>query len=562
MVVARGEWWRHGVIYHIYPRSFADSSGDGVGDLAGITARLDYLNDGTPGSLGVDAIWLSPFYPSPMKDFGYDVADYTGVDPLFGTLDDFDTLVAEAHARGIRVVVDLVPNHTSDQHPWFLEARDSRHSAKRDWYVWADSKPGDRPPNNWMSAFPRAGRAWTFDAPTGQWYLHSFLPEQPDLNWWAPAVRAAMDEVMRFWLDRGVDGFRIDVAHRMAKDPELRDNPLVAVGADGDPTGQARARRLAEMQLDLYDEDWPEVHEILRRFRRTLDAYDDRMAVGEVYLLDLRKLARYYGSGRDELHLAHNFVFLHQPWKPEAFRSVVDEYAALLPADAWPAQFLGNHDHSRVASRYDEGGNGPARARVGAMMVLTLRGTPFLYYGEELGMLDGEIPPDRVVDVDGRDPERTPMQWDASPGAGFTIPSGGDSGLPAAGAAPAEPWLPVAASADQLNVSVERDDPTSMLSLYRRLIWFRKGSAALRWGSYRSLPDAPESLYAFVREAPEERLLVVLNFDGEPVRWPAGPGLGDSATVELSTDPARQPGPVRLPELVVGPDEGMVLRLP
>jgi len=558
--VAQGDWWRHGVIYHIYPRSFADSNGDGVGDLAGVAARLDYLNDGTPASLGVDAIWLSPFYPSPMKDFGYDVADYTGVDPLFGTLEDFDRLVDGAHARGIRVVVDLVPNHTSARHPWFVASRSSRDDPKRDWYVWADSKPDRGPPNNWMSAFPRAGRAWTFDQRTRQWYLRSFLPEQPDLNWWNPEVREAMDGVMRFWLDRGVDGFRIDVAHRMAKDPELRDNPLVDLGDDADPagelTGPEQAVRRARPDIDHYDEDWPEVHEILKRFRRTLDAYDDRMAVGEVYLLDLRKLARYYGSGRDELHLAHNFVFLHQPWKPEAFRSVVDEYAALLPADAWPAQFLGNHDHSRVATRYDEGGNGPARARVGAMMVLTLRGTPFIYYGEELGMADAEIPPDRVVDVDGRDPERTPMQWDATPGAGFSPP----------GSAP--PWLPIGANADRVNVTVERDDPASMLSLYRRLIWYRKGSAALRWGTYRSLPDAPESLYAFLREAPEDRLLVVLNFGGAPVRWPAElPGLdragGDrgTAALELSTDPGRQPGAVRLDDLVVGPDEGLVVRL-
>jgi alpha-glucosidase len=564
--VAQGDWWRHGVIYHIYPRSFADANGDGVGDLAGITAQLDYLNDGTPASLGVDAIWLSPFYPSPLKDFGYDVSDYTGVDPLFGTLDDFDRLVEAAHARGIRVVVDLVPNHTSDQHPWFLASRSSRDDPKRDWYVWADSKPDGSPPNNWMSAFPRAGRAWTFDQPTGQWYLHSFLPEQPDLNWWNPEVREAMDGVMRFWLDRGVDGFRIDVAHRMAKDPDLRDNPLVDLGDEAeqaiDLSGAERAMRRALLDVDQYDEDWPEVHEILKRFRRTLDAYDDRMAVGEVYLLDLRKLARYYGSGRDELHLAHNFVFLHQPWKPEAFRTVVDEYAGLLPADAWPAQFLGNHDHSRVATRYDEGGNGQARARVGAMMVLTLRGTSFVYYGEELGMTDAEIPPDRVVDVDGRDPERTPMQWDGTPGAGFSPP----------GAAP--PWLPVAAGADRVNVAAERDDPSSMLSLYRRLIWYRKGSAALRSGGYRSLPDAPESLYAFLRESPEERLLVLLNFGGAPVAWPESvPGLatggnGDvdggtdaPATIELSTDPARQPGAVRLPGLVVGPDEGLVVRL-
>ena len=561
--MARGEWWRHGVIYHIYPRSFSDSNGDGVGDLAGISARLDYLNDGTPDSLGVDAIWLSPFYPSPMKDFGYDVADYTGVDPLFGTLEDFDTLVTEARARGIRVIVDLVPNHTSDRHPWFIESRASRESPKRDWYIWADSKHGDQPPNNWMSAFPRAGRAWTFDQHTGQWYLHSFLPEQPDLNWWAPEVREAMDEVMRFWLDRGVDGFRIDVAHRMAKDPELRDNPLVDLGDEDDRSGPARAFRMAEAEVELYDEDWPEVHEILRRFRRTLDAYDDRMAVGEVYVLDLRKLARYYGSGRDELHLAHNFVFLHQPWKPEAFRSVVDEYAALLPADAWPAQFLGNHDHSRVASRYDEGGNGPARARVGAMMILTLRGTPFLYYGDELGMIDGEIPPDRVVDMDGRDPERTPMQWDASQGAGFSLAGGDGPPAGARGVPTAEPWLPVAPGAERINVAVERDDPTSMLSLYRRLIWYRKDSAALRWGGYRSLPDVPESLYAFLREAPEERLLVALNFGDEPVKWPAeSSGVAATAQLELSTDPGHQPGPVGLSELVIGPDQGMILRLP
>ncbi|HZD68768.1 MAG TPA: alpha-amylase family glycosyl hydrolase [Actinomycetes bacterium] len=541
------DWWRDAVVYQIYPRSFADSNGDGIGDLAGITMRLDHLNDGTPASLGVDAVWLSPFYPSPMADFGYDVSDYTGVDPIFGTLVDLDRLVAEAHARGIRVIIDLVPNHTSDRHPWFLESRSSRDSPKRDWYVWADSKPGGGPPNNWISAFPHAGRAWTFDRATGQWYLHSFLPEQPDLNWWNPEVRQAMDEVMRFWLDRGVDGFRIDVAHRMAKDPELRDNPLVEL--DDDAVGDAHAARSAPLDIEQrYDEDWPEVHEILRRFRRTLDGYGDRMAVGEVYLLDLRKLARYYGSGRDELHLAHNFVFLHQPWKPEAFRSVVDEYQSLLPAAAWPAYFLSNHDHSRVSSRYDEGGNGPARARVGAMMVLTLRCTPFLYYGEEIGMSDGRVPPERVIDVDGRDPERTPMQWDASPGAGFTT---------------GDPWLPIAPDAERVNVAAERDDPTSMLSLYRRLIWYRRGSAALRRGSYRSLPDAPNALYAYLREAPDEgeRLLVALNFGGEPAEWPSRPDLPAGGHLELSTDPGRQPGPVRIGGLAIGPDEGVILRL-
>jgi alpha-glucosidase len=542
-----GHWWRHGVIYQIYPRSFADSNGDGVGDLAGITSRLDHLNDGTPGSLGVDAIWLSPFYPSPMADFGYDVADYTDVDPVFGTLDDFDRLVAEAHARGIRVVVDLVPNHTSDRHPWFLESRSSRDNPKRDWYVWADSRPDGGPPNNWMSSFPRAGRAWTFDEHTGQWYLHSFMPSQPDLNWWNPQVREAMDQVMRFWLDRGVDGFRVDVAHKMAHDPELRDNPLVEL--DSDDLGEApeaRSRRLAKLKaVPRRDEDWPEVHEILRRFRRTLDAYDDRMAVGEVYLLDLERLARYYGSGQDEFHLAHNFVFQAQPWKAEAFRAVVDEFTGLLPAGAWPAWMLSNHDVSRIASRYDEGGNGRARARVAAMLLLTLRGTPFLYMGDEIGQADGEVPPDRVVDVDGRDPERTPVQWDASPGAGFST---------------GDPWLPAGSGAATVNVAAQRDDPASMLSLFRRLIWYRKGSPALHGGGYRSLPDAPGGCYAYVRGAGDERLLVALNFTGEPLEYQVGEA--DRGRLELSTDPSRPTGEeLSLRPLRLGPDEGVVVRL-
>jgi len=545
-----GDWWRHGVIYQIYPRSFADADGNGVGDLAGITARLDHLNDGTPGSLGVDAVWLSPFYPSPLADFGYDVADYTGVDPVFGTLDDFDRLVANAHAHGIRVVIDLVPNHTSDRHPWFLESRSSRDNPKRDWYVWADSRPDGGPPNNWMSAFLRAGRAWTFDEPTGQWYLHSFTPEQPDLNWWNPEVREAMDDVMRFWLDRGVDGFRVDVAHKMARDPELLDNPLVELGSEdlGGSQESRDSRRAKLKSVPRRDEDWPEVHEILRRFRRTLDAYEDRMAVGEVYLLDLERLARYYGSGQDEFHLAHNFVFLTQPWKADAFRSVVDEFSRLLPADAWPAWMLGDHDVSRIASRYDEGGNGRARARVAAMLLLTLRGTPFIYMGDEIGQADGEIPPGRVVDVDGRDPQRTPVQWDGSPGAGFSP-----------GAA-AEPWLPVGPEAARVNAAGQRDDPASMLTLYRRLIWFRKDSPALHRGSYRSLPDAPGGCYAYLRTAGDERLLVALNFTGEELEYEAaGPERG---RLELSTDPARPAGEeLALRSLRLGPDEGVIVRL-
>ena len=544
--MAAGDWWRHGVIYQIYPRSFADSDGDGIGDLAGITAHLDHLNDGTAASLGVDAIWLSPFYRSPMKDFGYDVSDYRDVDPMFGTLADFDELLAQAHRRGIRVIVDLVPNHTSDQHPWFVESRSSRDNPRRDWYVWADPRRDGAPPNNWRSAFPRVGPAWTWDEATGQWYLHSFLPEQPDLNWWNPEVRRAIEDVMRFWLDRGVDGFRIDVAHKLAKDPELADNPLI--GADQVEEGLSRSERLlrgARRRVRLHDNDWPEVHDILRRFRRLLDRYDDRMAVGEVYLLDLRDLVRYYGEAGDELHLAHNFVFLHQPWRADRIRETVDQFEALLPRGAWPDYFTGNHDHPRVASRYDEGGDGQARARAAAVLLLTLRGTPFVYQGEEIGMTDVPVPPEQARDVDGRDPERTPVPWDASPGAGFTT---------------GRPWLPLGAGHRERNVAAQRGDPASTLSLYRRLIRLRRASPALHAGGYRPLDGLPDGVFAYLREHGEERLLVAVRFTGTPVT--AGiAGEDGPATLELSTDPARGRGQVDLRQLGLGPNEAVVVRL-
>jgi Alpha amylase, catalytic domain len=304
-------WWQSGVIYQIYPRSFADANGDGVGDLRGILDHLGYLNDGTDDSLGVAAIWLSPFYRSPMADFGYDISDYTDVDPVFGTLADFDDLLAGAHRRGLKLIVDWVPNHTSDQHPWFVESARSLDNAKRDWYVWRDPAPDGGPPNNWRSAFPAVGSAWTFDKTTAQYYLHSFTPHQPDLNWDNPEVEAAMHDVLRFWLDRGVDGFRIDVIYKIAKDPELRDN---------EPGLQ-------------HDEDWPTIHDRLRRIRAVIDKYDDRMIVGEVYLLDLKKLVEYINTG-DELHLAHNFVFFHLPWQAAAYRASVQEFAELAEVSA------------------------------------------------------------------------------------------------------------------------------------------------------------------------------------------------------------------------------------
>jgi alpha-glucosidase len=499
-------WWQRGAIYQIYPRSFADSSGDGVGDLRGVVEHLDHLE-----ALGVAAVWLSPFYRSPMADFGYDVADYSDVDPLFGTLADLDDLLARAHARGIKVVVDFVPNHSSDQHPWFVESRSSRDNPKRDWYVWRDE------PNNWRSSFKAAGGAWTYDETTGQWYLHSFLPQQPDLNWDNPEVEAAMHDVMRFWLDRGVDGFRIDVVHKLAKDPQLRDF------VPGEPVPY---------------EDWqPTIHERLRRLRAVVDAYDDRMLVGEVYLLDLHRIVAYVNSG-DELHLAHNFTFLRLPWDAAAFRAAIDDFQALASKAAWPAWFLANHDHPRVASRF-----GPKQARAVLLMLYALRGTPFVYQGEELGLPDAEIPPERVVDVDGRDPERAPIPWRPGPGAGFTT---------------GEPWLPLVADADELCVERQADDPRSTLTLTRRLAALRAADPVLQHGEQRSL-DAGEDLLAWERTGPERRVLAVVNFAAEarPLRLPAG--LADRGTIELSTDPDRPAGEIGLADLVLGPAEALLI---
>ena len=521
----KGPWWREGVFYQIYPRSYQDSNGDGVGDLRGIIQRLDHLN-GSEGSLGVDAIWLSPFYRSPMKDFGYDVSDYTDVDPIFGSLADADNLLDEVHRRGMKVIVDLVPNHTSDQHPWFAAARSSRSAPKRDWYVWADPATDGGPPNDWRSLFGQDRAAWTIDPATGQYYLHHFLPEQPDLNWWNEDVRRAMDDVLRFWLDRGADGFRVDVAHGLVKDQQLRSNARVA-----------EAGTSAVMNWDL-----EEVHEIHRRWRRVLDAYPDRMAVSEVFAVDgvlpfdLARLVRYYGND-DELQMPFNFQFLEQPWSAESFRSVVEEWERLLPHHAWPDYTLSNHDRSRAATRY-----GLHRARTAAMMLLTLRGTPFIYYGEEIGMTDVPIPPERVVDVHDRDPERTPMQWDASPNAGFTT---------------GRPWLPMAADAARVNVAAQRDDPRSLFSFYRRLLRARKDSLALRLGAYRSLTAAP-GVYAYERTADDERVVVALNFTGSQmlVELPTG-----RTELVLSTDDQRTASPSGA-TLELGPDEGVILRVP
>jgi alpha-glucosidase len=454
-------WWQRGVLYQVYVRSFADSDGDGVGDLRGIADRLDYLQ-----WLGVDAIWLSPVTVSPDKDWGYDVADYTDVQPVFGGMPAFDDLVAKASARGMEVIVDLVPNHTSDQHDWFRESRASRDSPRRDWYVWADPKQGS-PPNNWRSTF--GGRpAWTFDESTGQYYLHNFLPEQPDLNWWNEDVRSSFDDIIRFWLDRGVAGYRVDVAHGIVKDRGLRDNP--------DPS------------VSTYNANRDEVHDVFRRWRRIVDEYEPaRVLLGETWVMEIERLARFYGAGDDELNLAFNFPFTFSPLEATALRGVVEATESVLPDKAWPVWMLSNHDIVRFPTRM--AGGDERKARAALFLLLTLRGTPVLYYGDELGMPQADVPPERERDMAGRDGARTPMPWNGPWN---------------------DPWLPPAA--DVASVAAQREDDSSFLSFCRGLIAQRRANPDLVAGVYETLP-APDGVWAFRRG---ERTAVAVNLtDGE-----------------------------------------------
>jgi alpha-glucosidase len=506
-------WWKSAVFYQIYPRSFADSNGDGVGDLEGIRRHLDHLV-----WLGVDAIWICPFYRSPMTDFGYDVMDYCDVDPRFGTLDDFDRLLAEAHERGLRVIVDWVPNHTSDRHPWFVEARASRDSPKRDWYVWKDGPgtgPGGRP-NNWKAAF--GGDAWTWDDATGQWYLHLFLPTQPDLDWRNPEVEAAMHETLRFWLDRGVDGFRVDVVQGLAKDPDYPDDPADQVVPHSEVN------------------DNPDTHRVLRGLRRLVDSYGgDRLLVGEVYLLSTAKVAEYFGTD-DELHLAFDFTPLYAPWEAEAWRRrVIEAETELGSRGAWPTWTLSNHDNPRHRTRY---GGGEERARAAAVLLLTLRGAPFVYYGEELGLADAVVPPSRVVDPGGRDACRSPLPWDPSD----------DHGWPGDG----EPWLPWSPEPDVRNVETLRADPTSILNLYRRLTRARRASPALRSGSV-ALLASPPGVLAYERRDGEDRRVVLVNLTSSP----AAMGLDGRWAIEV--DSAAGLGD-QVFDGRLGPDRALVLR--
>ena len=488
------DWWQRGVIYQIYPRSFQDGDGDGVGDLAGIQSRLDYLS-----WLGIDALWISPIYPSPMADFGYDVSNYCDVDPLFGTLADFDALVESAHARDIKLILDLVPNHTSDQHPWFVESRKHCHGPKRDWYIWRDPNPEGGPPNNWLSNF--GGSAWEYDPASGQYYYHAFLKEQPDLNWRNPEVRNAIYDVMRFWLERGVDGFRVDVIWHLMKDATFRDNPVNPAYQQGRPE--------IERLLQLHSADQPEVHGVIAEMRRLIERYPGRVLIGEIYL-PVNRLVAYYGEELSGAHLPFNFQLIHAGWNARTLAAMIHEYESTLPKGGWPNWVLGNHDQHRVATRV-----GAEQARVAAMLLLTLRGTPTLYYGDEIGMEDVPIPPGRARDPwelrepglgVGRDPQRTPMQWDDTVNSGFTT---------------GQPWLPLSSRYARCNVAKLASEKGSILRLYRDLINLRRRFSALSTGGFRLIFKGPDIL-AYERFDENGCFQVYLNLTREEHRLDEG----------------------------------------
>lgn len=525
-------WWQKGIVYQVYPRSYQDSNGDGVGDLKGIIRRLDHLK-----WLGVSAVWLSPIYPSPMADFGYDISDYKGIYSLFGNMNDFDELLQEVHSRHMRLILDLVPNHTSDQHPWFLESRSSRDNPKRDWYIWKDAKEDGSTPNNWLSVF--GGSGWEWDEKTAQYYYHAFLKQQPDLNWRNEEVQKAMFEVMRFWLDKGVDGFRVDVMWHMIKDKQLRDNPA-------NPEYEEHMSTYNKL-LPVYSTDQPEVHDIVGKMRRVLDEYNERMMIGEIYL-PIHKLVSYYGVDRKGAHLPFNFLLLSIPWEAKMIASAIDEYEGALPEEGWPNWVLGNHDQARITSRV-----GMAQAKVAAMLLLTLRGTPTIYYGDEIGMRDVPIPFTEVQDPQGlnmpdknlsRDPARTPMQWDTSKNAGFTT---------------GKPWLRLDRAFHRQNVSVEKEDDYSYLSLYRRLIKLRQEEPSLMVGNYKPV-HADNQMIAFIRELEgHHKFLVVLNLSHRPCYFKPT-DIDTKGIIEVATSPDIE-GTALEETINISGDEGIIVRL-
>lgn len=512
MTLREPNWWRHGVVYQIYPLTFADANGDGLGDLQGITQRLDYLNDGKSESsscLGIDAIWLSPIYKSPMVDNGYDVSDYYDICPTFGTLEDFDQLLEAAHQRGIKMILDLVVNHTSNRHDWFIESSSRRDNPKSDWYLWLDPAPDGTVPNNWLSYF--GGPGWTFHEARQQYYYHTFNANQPDLNWRQPEVRKAIYDMMRFWLDKGVDGFRLDASSVFSKDELFRNNPVKFEATD---------RNDYNNQYQIYNKNLPENHSIIQEMRAVTDDYDERVLIGETFIDSrLYDSTIFYGKHHPELHLPLTFEFPFSPWYPGYIQREIEKKELVTPNGEWPAYFLNNHDIPRHLSRWIECSlctDSTAIAKAAATLLLTIRGTPFLYYGEELGMVNHEdIPPELARDqaallcgLDGeclpsRDGTRTPMQWDDSPHAGFSFGQ------------EVQPWLPVNDNFKTLNVEAQRPDQDSIFNFYRQLIQLRKTSSALSCGRWRSLIDYPLEHFAYLRESDDEIVLVLINFSYE-----------------------------------------------
>jgi alpha-glucosidase len=493
---AKDHWWKHAIIYEVYLRSFQDSNGDGIGDLGGLTFRLDYLKD-----LGVDAVWITPIYPSPQVDFGYDISNYTAIDPQYGTLADFDHLIAKAKKSKIRIIMDFVPNHTSDQHPWFQTSRCSRDNPKRDWYIWRDGKSPGQPPNNWLSWFGHS--AWALDSTTGQYYYHFFYPQQPDLNWRNPEVRVAMFDVLRFWLKRGVDGFRLDAVSRLFEDPELRDDPILpGTNPYGDPNIQHK-----------YTDNLPEVHEILRDFRKVVSEFPgDPVLISEADEPNISELTKLYGEHNDEIQLPMDFQLADvNRLSAQEFRKLFEEVEHNA-ASGQPYVFFSNHDQPRQWDRYGDGIHNDQIARLMATLLLTTQATPQLYYGEEIGMRT--TPPARRETVQdpigklgwpiekGRDGERTPMQWDSSRNAGFTTGT---------------PWLPVPESAIRYNVAVEQRDPESLLNLYKRLISLRRSHFALRHGNYGALNPEDENVFSYLRRTADGRYAIIVALNMSPL---------------------------------------------
>jgi alpha-glucosidase len=524
----RTEWWKRAIIYEIAVISFQDSDGDGKGDLKGLISRLDHLT-----WLGVDAVWLTPIFRSPLLDLGYDISDFCDIDPVFGNLSMFDHLVAELRARRIKLILDFVPNHTSDQHPWFCESRSSNDSPKRDWYIWADAAPDGRPPNNWLSRF--GGSAWQWHHPTGQYYYHSFLPQQPDLNWRNPAVRDAMSDVLRFWMRRGVDGFRVDASAVLAEDALLRDDP---------PDPKANERTPPPQRLKrIFTDDRPESMIYLEQLRSVVDEFDGRMLAGEVQG-KTERIGHFYGEAKPRLNLPLNFALLDTPWDALSLQANIDAYYNAIPDNAWPCWVIGGHDKKRVASKL-----GQAQARNLAMLLMTLKGTPFMFAGDEIGMEQVDVPADRTQDpfekfVGGyglsRDGERVPMRWNGSAQGGFT------SG---------EPWLPLGNDVACRNVESLKHDPRSLLWLYHDLVQLRRQMPALTDGDYKPIRSR-NNILAFIKCHPREEVLVALNLSEEP-RVFDFKGAGE---LLLSTCLERDRLAVQLP-LLLRPNEGVIIRL-